>query len=434
MTNEIKIGIIGPTIISQKIKEVINDFPNFQPVYRISDSIFDAPKFAKELDDMVDVLLFSGELPYKLAKQAHKLISPVHYIPLKGTGLFRSVYRLKMKTDVTHLSVDTIVKEEVYRVFNEVGEHETNFFFSDKSSLHAVDDIVQFHYDKYEAGLTTGCLTGIKLVSDRLNELHVPNEWVNPTREDIAVALERALLSTDSRKNKESQIVFGLIQVHNFQGLVEKQESEYEVQKFKIQFQQLLLEYVESIEGHLTSLGGDEHLFVTTRGVFERATRGYKSIPLLYDTENQLDASLNIGVGFGLSANQAGNHARIALRQAKEYGRSSCFIVREDRHVIGPLEMQSPLVYELTTTDQDIIEKAERVGMTPIYISKIKAHINRSNIDSFTSKELANILNISNRSANRILSSWLDVDLVKIIGLEKVTSKGRPRQLYQLTF
>ncbi|QHE53023.1 hypothetical protein [Pontibacillus sp. HMF3514] len=435
MRNNIKIGVIGPTIISEHIKQVLKDFPTFQAIYRTSDSIFDAPKFAQQLQDEVDILLFSGELPYKLTKEKITLSIPAHYIPLKGTGLFRSIYKLRMKTGKkANLSIDSLIKEEVFRAFSEVEEKNMNLYFSEESSIDAVEEIVNFHCEKYKSGLTTGALTGIKMVSDRLTELHVPNDWVNPTRQDIVVTLERALLSTETRRNKESQIVFGLIQVHNFRELVEQQESEYGVQKLKIHLQQVLLDYVECLEGHLTSLGGDEYLFVTTRGVFERETRGYKVIPLLYDTEKELGAHLNIGVGFGLSANQAGTHARMALRQAKEFGNRSCFIVREDRNVIGPVEMKSPLVYELTTTDQAIIEKAESVGMTPTYISKVKSHINRMDMEAFTARELSTILNISTRSANRILSRWLDADLVEIIGMEKVVSKGRPRQLYQLNF
>lgn len=435
MQHRIKIGIIGPTIISNNIKQVIKDFPTFQPVYRTSDSIFDAPSFAEQLQGEVDILLFSGELPYNLTKEKITLSIPAHYIPLKGTGLFRSIYKLQMKTgNVSNLSIDSLLKEEVFRVFSEIEENDTNLYFSKESSLDAVDEIVAFHEKKYKSGQTTCALTGIKMVSDQLTEHNVPNDWVNPTRQDIVVALERALLSSEKRKNKESQIVFGIIQVHNFQDMVEQQVSEYEVQKLKIKMQKVLLEYVERLEGHLTALGGDEFLFVTTRGVFERETRGYKVIPLLHAAEKQLGAILNVGVGFGLSANQAGTNARMALRQAKEFGKSSCFIVSEDRNVIGPVEMKSPLVYELTTTDPDIIAKAEIVGMTPTYISKVKSHIHRRSMEAFSARELSTILNISTRSANRILSRWLDADLVKIIGIEKVVSKGRPRQLYQLNF
>lgn len=196
----------------------------------------------------------------------------------------------------------------------------------------------------------------------------------------------------------------------------------------------MLLKYVERLEGHLTNLSGDEFLFVTTRGIFERETRGYKTIPVLRDTKLETGVTLSIGVGFGNSANDAGTHARMALRQSKDFGGDICFIVRENRNVVGPVTWENPLVYDLSVTDSALLEKAKKSGMTATYMSKLMAQVERQNKTNYTAQELASILGITIRSTHRILLQWLDAELVQIVGEERHTSKGRPRQIYRLVF
>jgi predicted transcriptional regulator len=435
LVHTISIGVIGPNIIVDQIKDAIKGFPNFTPIFMASDNIYDAPLFAQELAGKVEVLLFSGYLPYKLAKEKVDFIVPAHYIPLKGTGLFRALYRLKNKIkSFGELSIDTLSPQEVETVLEEIGESVEDIHYIEDSSLELKEKIVRFHKEKFEQGLCEGALTGIKVVSEALTELNIPNEWVIPTQQDIIVSLERALLSTEKRRNKESQIVFGIISIDKFNHLIHQKASEHEVQKLKLDIYRLFLDYVECLDGHLTNLGGEEYLFVTTRGIFERVTKGYKTIPILKNTKAKIGVSISIGIGFGLTANEAGTHARIALRQSQESGGNICYIVREDRSVIGPVEMTNPLVYELSITDKILLERAEKAGMTATYLSKILAQVNRSGKDYFTAQELAEILTITVRSANRILLQWLDAKLVEIAGVEKVTSKGRPRQIYNLTF
>ena len=133
--------------------------------------------------------------------------------------------------------------------------------------------IVRFHAEQYAQGKTAIALTAVRSVSLELSEIGVPNEWVLPTEQDIIVALERALLSTESRRSKESQIVVGLIDVDGFRKAAELHKSEHDVQRLKLDIHRMMLEYAETLEGHLTPLGGSEYLFVTTRGTARASYR-----------------------------------------------------------------------------------------------------------------------------------------------------------------
>ncbi|KMK92335.1 hypothetical protein [Rossellomorea marisflavi] len=436
--SEINIGIICPEALVDQTKDTLKSFPNFKPHFGIMGPGSMISEVARGLMYEVDVLMFTDYHLYKLAKPFIDFPIPVHHVPLMGTGLYRSLFLIKNQFGLTHLSVDTVEQKYVKKILGElsVKDYELHVFPSFEKTTPLIDDIVTFHADNFHRDGSVG-LTGIEEVSRRLQAIHVPCQWVTPTHQDMIVSLERALLATETRRNKEAQIVFGLINIDDFKRVAEKYQSEHDIQILKLNIQQMLLDYIKQLDGHLIALGGEEYSFITTRGIFERETRGYKFIPLLQDTNQAMGITLSIGVGFGTTAAEAGSHARLALRQAKDSGGDVCYIVRENRSVLGPVDITSNMHYErydLAITDAELLEKAEKAGMSAAYMTKLMARVARYGIIDYTAQELASTLNITVRSAHRILLKWMDVELVDIVGEEKLTHKGRPRRIYRLSF
>jgi hypothetical protein len=435
-SNGISIGIIGPDASVERIMKVIKSFPSFRPIPKIYESEEEAALMAQEIADQVEVLLLAGPVPYRRVREEAHVKVPVHYVPLTDTGFYRALLRLRntMGPDKQiSISIDTLGRQMVGSSLLEIEETRTNTVFFDGSSYPTSDELVSFHKMQYDAKHCDAAMTAERSVAQQLTKLNIPNEWVIPTDQNIVVALERALLSTETRQSKEAQVVVGLVNVDEFSRHIQNRSSEHEVQKFKLDIHRMLLDYVESLDGYLTHLGGDEYVFITTRGIFERQTGGYKSIPLAKSTNQSFGLSLSIGIGFGLSANEAGTHARSALRKSKEAGGNTCFIVREDRTLIGPLEMAEPVEYDLSLTDRDLIRRTEEAGMTSAYLSKLMSQVARIGKIDYKVQELADVLGITVRSTHRLLLQWIDNQLVDIVGVEKVP-KGRPRQIFRLSF
>lgn len=430
----ISIGIVCPNAFADQMERVLKYFPTLVPIVRSYDNEEQAPELANELTGSVEVLLFSGPVPYWRAKERIAFELPVHYVPLSGSGLYRALFLLDRRYRKQPLSYDTLPRQDVERVWREIGEPDWPVFGFDGRSNPSRRELVEFHRKLYDQGATKAALTGVRTVSEELTRLGIPNEWIVPTDLDIVVALERALLATATRRSKEPQIVVGLINIDKFDRLAVQQSSEHDVQRLKLDIHRLLLGYVESLDGHLTHLGGDEYLFVTTRGIFERETGGYKRIPLARDMEKAFGLSLSIGIGFGQTANQAGTHARLALRQSKEAGGNVAFIVREDKGLIGPLEMSDPWEADLSLISAERIKRAEQAGMTAVYLSKLIVDVSRRGKTRYVAQELASLLGVTVRTVHRLLTVWLDDKLVSIVGEERSLGKGRPKQVYELTF
>ncbi|QHW35307.1 hypothetical protein GZH47_26525 [Paenibacillus rhizovicinus] len=430
------IGIIGPDELVKRILHVLKAFPSFSPVAQTYANVDEAPRLAEAIADEVEVLLVSGPVPYNKIREQTSLSLALHYVPLTDTGFYRALSRLKNALgpdSLLRVSIDTLGKPMISQSLAEINETRIVPVLYDGPSNASKEALVAHHAALFDAGACDAVLTAEASVAAALSERGIPNEWVIPTDGNITVALERALLSTETRQSKEAQIVVGLMNLDHFERRIQTHASEHEIQKFKLEIHRMLLDYVASLDGYLTHLGGDEYLFFTTRGIFERVTGGYKSIPLGRSVYQKFGLSLSIGMGFGRSANEAGTHARAALRKSKEAGGDTCFIVGEDRMLIGPLAMSDPLEAALSLTDADLIKRAEDAGMTSAYLSKLMAQVARTGQTDYMVHELAAIMDITVRSTHRLLQQWLDHRLVTISGVEKVP-KGRPRQIFRLVF
>jgi len=432
----IKIGVVGPSEMVSRIVKNIKRFPTLEPIARISKHETETPALADALKLEVEVLLLCGPVPYRKVLERVESAIPVHYVHYNETGLYKAFYNIQKKLGNgfrNAISVDTITPVMVKRFLEELDDQTLQVVCYEGASNPTSEQLFDFHQECYKKGMTAGALTGIRSISVELGERGIPNEWITPTDQDIIVALERALLSTNARKSKESQIVVGLIQVDGFGKIVDRQNSEHDIQKLKLDIHRMLLDHVDAFRGHLTHLGGEEYLFFTTRGIFEQETDGYKRLPLAVELHKSYQLTLSIGIGFGRTANEAGTNARSALRKAKEAQGNSCFIVREDGGIIGPLEMTDALVQDWALVNPDLIQQAEGANMTSSYLSKLLIAYARTGKNEFNVQELASLLNITVRSTHRLLLEWSDARLVEASAMEKMP-KGRPRQRYRFPF
>ncbi|MEF2243491.1 MULTISPECIES: hypothetical protein [unclassified Paenibacillus] len=431
---QIKIGIIGARHAVDKLLKTIIAFPTFAPVSAYAKNDEELLVIAERMKDEVEVLLLFGAQSHRKVKEKLQLAIPVHYVPLTGAGLYRTLFNALQANKLSGgISVDTLTKSMVMSALKELGLEQLPVYVYKGPAHDSHEHLFQFHYEHAQKGACTIAISGDEKVVRQLAEAGVASQWLIPSEQDMTVALERALLSTESRRSKESQIVVGMINVDEFGKLVMKRSNEHEVQKLKLEIHRMVLDYVESLDGYLTTLGGDEYLFFTTRGIFERETGGYKNIPLAKEASQAHGLSLSFGVGFGTSANEAGTNARSALRKSKDAGGNACFIVREDLTWIGPLEMADPVQTVLAPTDAELIKRAEEAGMTNAYLSKLLANMARFGKYEYKVHELAALLNITVRSSHRLLQLWIDNGLVDISGMEKVP-RGRPRQVFRFSF
>ena len=264
----IHIGIIGTKEVIEQIRQVIKMFPTFVPQFHVVEQERDIPDIAQIISSEVEVILLSGQVTSRKVKEKLTLPIPVHFVPITEAGLYKAILSAVLLNNLEHgISVDSLTKVTVSRAMKELGFNDIPYTVYNGPAYSSTDRIVSFHKEQFEEGRCSIIFTGIQAVRDQLAELNIPNVLFSPSDQDIIVALERALLSTESRRNKEAQVVVGIINVDDFSKLVLSKPNEHEVQRLKLDIHRMLLKYVETLDGHLTALSGDEYLFFTTRGI-----------------------------------------------------------------------------------------------------------------------------------------------------------------------
>ncbi|WMT39903.1 hypothetical protein RE628_21495 [Paenibacillus sp. D2_2] len=143
------------------------------------------------------------------------------------------------------------------------------------------------------------------------------------------------------------------------------------------------------------------------------------------DASQSFGISLSFGVGFGTSANEAGTNARAALRKSREAGGNTCFIIREDQTLIGPLEMSDPIQTVLSPTYTGLIRRAEEAGMTSAYLSKLLSHTAKSGKFEYSVHELAALLDITVRALTGCCYSGSIMDSLILPGWRRYPRGGR---------
>ena len=421
---EIKIGIVGSVERLRLVKEVLRDFPNISPFFLEEDSNSIDHDKLEVLSEQVESILFTDYYTCQDYRTNQKNQVSVRYIPVTTSGLYAVLFKNRDALSMANLSIDTVSTHQSMSIIEDLRNLHVNILAAPKG-LTQKEAILNFHIDNYKKSKAI-IFTAIPLLKSQLDALNIPSELIPLTQLDIVNALERTLLSTQTRLDNESQTIIGIVKPD---ALLDGKQSQ--------KLRRIITNYVDSIDGYSVSLENDAYTFVSTRGVFERESRGYKFLPLLHEGKSALGIGLSMGVGFGYTALSAGKHAQLAFTQSSEAGGNVCYIVREDQSVFGPVastESHAYDRYQITITNPDLLEQAEKMGMSASYMNKIMSRVARYNQLEYTANDLADILDVTLRSANRILLKWIDAGLVSIIGEEKPTRHGRPRRVYRLNF
>lgn len=422
---EIKIGIVGSAERIQLVKEVLKDFPNINPFF-LEETCCDVNiENITKLHEKVEAILFTDYFTCQTYRQRQEHTKSAQYIPITTSGLYVVLFRNREALAMANLSLDSVSTHHSRTIIDDLKTLHVNVLPAPKN-LTKEEDILAFHIDNYRKTKAI-IFTAIPYVKDKLDELEIPSELIPLTQLDIVNALERTLLSTQTRLDNEFQTIIGIV----------KPDSELD-EKDGQKLRRIMTHYVDSIDGYIIGCNNENtYTFVSTRGIFERESRGYKFLPVLHESKSALGIGISMGVGFGHTALSAGKHATLAFTQSSEAGGNVCYIVREDQSVFGPVASTASHGYDkykITITNPGLLEQAEKMGMSASYMNKIMSRVSRYNQLEYTANDLAEILDITLRSANRILLKWIDTGLVSIIGEEKPTRHGRPRRVYRLNF
>ncbi|SIT73489.1 helix-turn-helix domain-containing protein [Edaphobacillus lindanitolerans] len=421
----VKIGFIGNDILMPTLNKVAKSLNGVELSFYFYHDEQEAINKVIEAEKKEDVLLFGGPVPYFRVKNTYQSPLPMIYLSYDGSAFYKGLMQVAFMDgcDLESVSIDGIYEEAVRDIYKELGlSAEAIHCYSipneEQKKLRA------FHEDLYKKGNSTCAVTSVKSVHEYLRKKGIPSVLILATESSIKVGIQHAVLESRSAYFKKSQIAVGYIRFFD-----EADLTGYKKQQLHLERHQKLLEYAKKLSADLFSLSEGEFVFYTTRGMIERRNNDF--IERLFSemhasNENRV---INVGLGFGTSAQVAGDRARKSLAFSAKKRGNQCFLIQDEETVLNLLSKQQ---IEYRTSDRYIYGLATKYGVSAMVIRRILEAMQILGKNRITAEELSKELNQTVRNSRRTLNEFVEKGLAVQAGEEHLGGKGRPKIVYQL--
>lgn len=425
------VAVVGPKDSVQECIELSSKYKGLQLTPFTYELELETQDIVRSISNRYDVMLFTGPIPYYQAVEVDEIKRiPSVYIPFNGSGLYRALFQIKT-TDLSRISIDTVSRNGIEKAYHELGIPSITHHVLEYDTALSVTEFVEFHKRLYDEGKVDVALTCLRSCYKELKARGIPVIRIFPLKSVIEETLDKLLIMGESLLNKESQIVVGCIHIDSYQNNIVTKNS-HEIHRLQLELQQMILKYVEEIDGYFTQSSQDEYLFFTTRSLFEKSSKHFTTSPLLEKVRRGMPVTISVGVGFAATANQAGSHARVALEKCKEYGGDTCFVVHENQSITGPIGRDSCLTVNSRSSDSKDLKGIESAGINSYTFYRLMEAIRKTD-GNFTANNVASYLNITMRSTRRLLLKFENADIIQKVGKESLHTKGKPRNVYTLS-
>jgi hypothetical protein len=428
-----KIGIVGPELSVNRILSHTDDFKDEMDFFPFPYSEVDEiEKIIRNHDFRVDAWYFSGAVPYEVAVGKVKTMKDSIYISASDSTFYKAFLELTYEkgTMIKRMSADIIGEstdfdEPLHQSKVVLDQCFTKVFQSDFKP----EELFQFHFDLWNAGKTDGAITCLPTVCEQLREVGVPATWMTPTKMKIYETLKTLREKVKASYFKETQISVVIIDIGNLDKITEGLSTPYHLQYLELHIKEIIIKFCEKVKGSVIEKGHGRYMIFNTRGEIER-----ELFSLLETIQHlSLESSNNVaaGIGYGKTVYSAEENARLAINHSKENGSRKIIICQDDNEVVEFEGQHKELKYSIRTDDQALINKLKNGNISIKVFNKLIALIQRMGWTSFTTKDIAMHMNMTERNARRIVLELYEAELVKCIG-EQSKSRGRPTKIYQL--
>ncbi|RLK24913.1 hypothetical protein DER29_2877 [Micromonospora sp. M71_S20] len=426
------IGIIGPEDSIRLVQEVsAGEGRAGDLTARAYTRPEQAPELARELDELCQVLLFTGRIPHAFAASAGGLRAEIDYMPHAGIDLYRTLSRMLLANGgrLPTVSVDTIEADTVRETYHDIELTPPTEILpiADSSGLlfSGLDEIVAFHRERYASGAVEACLTCLGAVHRDLRESGVPVWRVEHTRASVRDALRRAWLAAEIRQSRATQIAVMMIELAEQAG---RGHDPYQVERQRLRLREALLEHAERMRGRLSTIDDRTLLITTTRGTVESAIARQRSGHATLLTLRGVDVEHTVGFGAGTTIAAAEDNARKALALGRASG---------DTHVVFPdgeiySSRESPVKQRLRETASGVLRISEQLRLGPLSTRRLLEALHQTDPNEVTARGLADAYGVEVRSARRLLNSLRAAGYAEEIGVHVSTGAGRPQTVYRV--
>lgn len=425
-----RIAIVGAGDSVEKIDNILSKkYKKIEFILKKEDKIENTLKIIKEIESEVEGIYLTGIGVYYslLNNKELEINKPVVYTKRGSIGLIKSFWELQKDSlieDNIRLGWD-IVEEHIFNeVVKEFDIELKGSYYQKYEPNKTENEYLENYLEKYKSKEINCIFTAFGYIYNKLKEKKIPVYRLQATNIEIENDFV-ALLNKIILNEKNSGLGVQIIKINSNKTGFDKNNLE-----LKMEIEKSLLEYSKKVEGNIQISDEKEYMIISNIDILQ-GDESLKEILVLKSRFEGQNEELAVGIGEGKTIFQAERNARVALKLSLT--KEGKIFYSNGKVVKGPLLNSKELEYK-RDSDERIKTMAEEIEISPIYLEKIKSMIKKKKKNSFTSIEIAEVLNITTRSVNRIIKKILEKDYAEIVQVESSITAGRPRRIIKFKF
>ncbi len=427
-----KIAIIGaPDSVSKIYNTLSAEAPNTKFITRSAEKIDDMLTLIQDIENSVDGFYLTGTGVYSALNEKTNITKPVVYTKRGITGVIKSFWEFqKDKNKVINLEelklgLDVIEEKDFLESLNEFGIKINSFYLQKYNYQKTETEYLNEYLEKFKKDEINCVFTAFGYIYSALKEKNFPVYRLQATNVEIVEEFKKLENMIQMAKAEKSKISVEVIKILRHNGISNNILAD------KIKFEKQLLSYSREVDGNIQIIGDDEYLILSNKGLLN-AEENIRTIISIIKNKNYKGFSIGVGIGEGSTIFQSEKNARFALKLSINEGNNNIFF-SNGQEIKGPIMEKREISYK-SSSDKKILEISKDTGVSISYLEKIKSIIRKQEKNTFTSSELAEFLNISERSVNRIIKKIIEKNYAEEAEFESSAGAGRPRRKIKFIF
>ncbi|MDR3353441.1 MAG: hypothetical protein LBO21_00220 [Synergistaceae bacterium] len=375
-----------------------------------------------------DGLIFSGRFPYSyIVSQVGGILKPHDYFELTDRDYYRAFAGILYR--FPGISVSRILIDKPYSAvdFGDVFRGDIPMFFdpfveNDASSLEAAyEKTMRQSVALWREKKIDLVVTRLTNLAEMLGASGIPFELLFPSVASMLDVCGSLFSLIQSRMLTGAMVASGIVSWAEPAGAEENKNLLSLLNKFNGKNGMSLV---------IRRNGGIFEL-TTSNETLEDITYGYTDCVLSNYLQSELGEGVCVGWGLGMDIVSSGQNAMRAFRESIRSARHHAYLVNDIGDQIGPMAGGKSVTMS-GVTSAGIEETGRRLGISPANLQKIISLQEHRGIKTFSSADLAFYLNITARSAGRILSRLAENGWASVVRRDQPNAKGRPYKIYDV--
>ena len=376
-----------------------------------------------------DAFLFSGSYPYEIVvKKYGSLIKPFAYFNISDRDYYKLIARLAIQQPQLDFSRVYFDRPEIpvdfSSIFDKPGMPLLGTAPIDWQGVGASEwyqPLREYYSQVWKSGKADLLVTRFGSMEEYFKENRIRHEFLFPSAESMLETFRGLIMQLSATAMHDSAACIGLVCSACDLSDTQRNALSVRIQACNKQFGMPFLIYEHGTRYELT----------TNISVLKEMSQQYTVCPVTTFLESGLDFPICVGWGCANNVIDAHRNAQRAIKEALLRKGSAAFIVTADNVIIGPLSSVRRISYT-DSPSQQLSKLSEQLAISPLYLSKIISVLNQKGSDMLSAEELAFYLNVTTRSASRILSKLESGGAATVQYNRQLNLRGRPAKIYKI--